>query len=148
MGVVDRAHCRMQRRRWPSRLLKNSKILRSRSFYMKNTKHQLQRQDVQKGPLACAKPLSAFVATSAKEARRSQVQHGRRAVGGRSVHGVREYDNGPRTPLADFFNILLEPNPDTRIERDGTLPSNPQTLSAPPPSCVRVGQGPASPLNP
>ncbi|MFB3107784.1 MAG: hypothetical protein ACE1ZE_00280, partial [Candidatus Binatia bacterium] len=29
------AHCRMQRRRWPSRVLKNSKILRSRSFYMK-----------------------------------------------------------------------------------------------------------------
>ena len=32
------------------------------------------------------------------------VQQGRRAVGARSVHGVREHDNRPRTPLADFFN--------------------------------------------
>jgi len=33
------------------------------------------------------------------------VQQGRRDFGARSVHGVREHDKGPRTPLAAFFNI-------------------------------------------
>ncbi|MCH8040610.1 MAG: hypothetical protein IH977_09745 [Nitrospinae bacterium] len=47
-------------------------MCRSKEFLYINA-----RQDVQKAPLACAKPLSAFVATSAKEARRSQVQQGR-----------------------------------------------------------------------
>ncbi|MEC4673101.1 MAG: hypothetical protein VST68_02815 [Nitrospirota bacterium] len=32
------------------------------------------------------------------------VQQGRRPFDARSVHGVREHDKGPRTPLADFFN--------------------------------------------
>jgi hypothetical protein len=31
-------------------------------------------------------------------------QQGRREFGARSVHGVREYDKVPRTPLVDFFN--------------------------------------------
>ena len=31
-------------------------------------------------------------------------QQGRRGFGARSVHGVREDDKGPGTPLADFFN--------------------------------------------
>jgi len=36
------------------------------------------------------------------------VQQGRRAVGARSVHGVREHDDGPRTPLAAFFNSPIK----------------------------------------
>ena len=47
------------------------------------------------------------------------VQQGRRAVGVRSVHGVREYVNGPRTPLAAFFNILLTHRGQLRL--DGRL---------------------------
>ena len=46
-------------------------------------------------------------ATSAEEARRSQVQQGRRGFGARSVHGVREDDKDPRTPLADLFNRTI-----------------------------------------
>lgn len=33
------------------------------------------------------------------------VRQGRRNVGARSVHGVREHDNGPRTPPAGFCSI-------------------------------------------
>jgi len=85
------------------------KLQNSQKPFNLHEKHKtpVARQDVQKGPLACAKPLSAFVATSAKEARRSQVQQGRRPFGARSVHEVREHDKELRTPLADFFNILL-----------------------------------------
>ena len=35
-------------------------------------------------------------------------QQGHRPFGARSVHVVREHDKGPRTTLADFFNILLD----------------------------------------
>ncbi len=35
------------------------------------------------------------------------VQQARRTVGARSVLIVREHDNGPRTPLAAFFNARL-----------------------------------------
>ena len=35
------------------------------------------------------------------------VQQGSRPVVARSVHGVREHDNRPRTPLANFLRIPL-----------------------------------------
>ena len=54
-------------------------------------------QDVQKGPLARAQPLRRG---------RSSKAAGPLACG--AYTGVREQDKGPRTPLADFFNILLE----------------------------------------
>ena len=49
-------------------------------------------QDVEKGP------------SSPEQSRRE----GRKDLGARSVHEVHEHDNGPRTPLAGFLNILLE----------------------------------------
>jgi len=36
------------------------------------------------------------------------IQQGRRRFGARSVHGVREDDKDPRTPLVDFFNRANE----------------------------------------
>jgi len=82
-----------------SRVLKNSKFFRSRSFYMKNSKHQLQGRMFKK-----ARHL-----TRPTPARQDAPFHGqgRRPFVARRVHGVREHDKEPRTPLADFFNILL-----------------------------------------
>ncbi|MFB3061908.1 MAG: hypothetical protein ACE10C_11120, partial [Candidatus Binatia bacterium] len=82
-----------------SRGLKNSEILKSRSIYIKNTKHQLQGRMFKK-----ARHL-----TRPTPARQDAPFHGqgRRPFGERSIHVVREHDKGPRTTLADFFNILL-----------------------------------------
>jgi len=41
------------------------------------------------------------------ECSKRPVQQGHRRLGTRCVHSVREHDKAPRTPLADFFNILL-----------------------------------------
>ena len=70
-----------------SRGLKNSEILRSRSIYMKNTKHQLQGRMFKK-----ARHL-----TRPTPARQDAPFHGqgRRPFGERSVHVVREHDKGP-----------------------------------------------------
>jgi len=36
------------------------------------------------------------------------VQQGRRRLGAQNVLIVREHDKGPRSPLVDFFSILLK----------------------------------------
>ena len=70
-----------------SRVLKNSKIFRSRSFYMKNSKHQLQGRMFKK----------ASHLTRLTPARQDTPFHGqgRRPFGARSIHGVREHNKGP-----------------------------------------------------
>ena len=81
-----------------SRVLKNSEILKSRSIYIKNTKHQLQGRMFKKArhlPPNPGAPRRAFP--------RARPQALWRAERTRSTW----HDKGPRTPLADFFNILL-----------------------------------------
>ena len=70
-----------------SRVLNNSKIFRSRSFYMKNSKHQLQGRMYKK---ACH-------LTRPTPPRQDAPFHGqaRRPFVARRVHGVREHDKGP-----------------------------------------------------
>ncbi|MEC4674364.1 MAG: hypothetical protein VST68_09255 [Nitrospirota bacterium] len=52
---------------------------------------------------ACSK--RPVISPALTQGRQDALFHGqgRRLVGARSVLGVREHDNGPRTPLADFF---------------------------------------------
>ena len=60
----------------------------------------IARKDVQKGPFFPSQPQRAKTRLSTDKAA------GTLARG--AYTGVREHDKGPRRPLADFFNILLE----------------------------------------